>query len=71
MLLIKFLYFCLAGKAEAQENRNFIITKLSDDIIEIMRVLQLKVGFVNIVGSFFVCFFIYKTLCEICSHLYT
>lgn len=32
-----------AGKAEAQENRNFIITKLSDDIIEIMRVLQLKV----------------------------
>lgn len=31
------------GRAEAQENRNFIITKLCDDIIEIMRVLQLKV----------------------------
>uniref|UniRef100_T2MH95 Vinculin n=1 Tax=Hydra vulgaris TaxID=6087 RepID=T2MH95_HYDVU len=31
------------GKAEAQENRNFLITKISDDIIEIMRVLQLKI----------------------------
>lgn len=31
------------GRAEAQENRNFRITKLSDDILEIMRVLQLKV----------------------------
>eukprot|EP00794_Sanderia_malayensis_P016841 gene16841-18540_t len=31
------------GRAEAQENRNFRITKLSDDILEIMRILQLKV----------------------------
>lgn len=31
------------GRAEAQENRNFIVTKMCDDIIEIMRVLQLKV----------------------------
>ncbi|XP_057297715.1 vinculin-like [Hydractinia symbiolongicarpus] len=31
------------GRAEAQEGRNFIITKVCDDIIEIMRVLQLKV----------------------------
>ena len=36
-------YSFLEGKAEAQENRNFLITKISDDIIEIMRVLQLKV----------------------------
>lgn len=31
------------GRAEAQENRNFIVGKMCDDIIEIMRVLQLKV----------------------------
>ena len=31
------------GRAEAQENRNFLITRIIDDILEIMRVLQLKV----------------------------
>lgn len=41
-LILINIYF-IVGRAEAQENRNFIITKLCDDIIEIMRVLQLKV----------------------------
>jgi len=31
------------GRAEAQEGRNFMIMKICDDIIEIMRILQLKV----------------------------
>lgn len=38
-----FLFPFVVGRAEAQENRNFIVTKMCDDIIEIMRVLQLKV----------------------------
>ena len=38
-----FTFYSLVGRAEAQENRNFIVGKMCDDIIEIMRVLQLKV----------------------------
>ena len=39
-----FLYLFLGGgRIEAQEARNYLITKICDDIIEIIRVLQLKV----------------------------